>query len=232
MLRKTSGIVLSTLKYKESSIISRIYTRELGTKSYIINSVRSAKSKNKAALYRPMSILDLLVYERSNANINRISEAKFHPSSFIVLPNISKTSILLFLSEVLNKALIHEEEQDYQLFDFINRSLIYFSKAEANIENFHLIFLIQLTNYLGFDFEGNTALMAVKNNLKITEKDIPSTQELQLLNALRICNFNEQFSLNSNSRNSLLRFVLQYYSTFISSLDKINSLDVLSEVFK
>ena len=45
MLEKTEGIVLNYLKYRDTSIIVRIYTRKYGLQSYIVNGIRSQKSK-------------------------------------------------------------------------------------------------------------------------------------------------------------------------------------------
>ena len=72
MLKKTEGVVLSAIRYKESSIIVRIFSRELGLKSYIINGVRTQGAKSKAALYQPMTLLDLVVYEKEGAGLQRI----------------------------------------------------------------------------------------------------------------------------------------------------------------
>ena len=47
MTYKTKGIVLNFIKFKESSIICKIFTESFGLQSYIINGVRSSnKSKN------------------------------------------------------------------------------------------------------------------------------------------------------------------------------------------
>ena len=77
MLHRTRGIVLSYIKYKETSIIVRIFTEAFGMQSYIVNSVRSAKSRGKMALYQPLSLLDLVVYHKSGKDLQRISETKF-----------------------------------------------------------------------------------------------------------------------------------------------------------
>jgi DNA repair protein RecO (recombination protein O) len=64
MLSKTQGIVINYVKYKESSIIAKIYTKEFGIQSYIENGVRSARAKNKIALFQPLTLLDLVIYHK------------------------------------------------------------------------------------------------------------------------------------------------------------------------
>ena len=59
MLATTEGIVLHLIKYRESSVITTIYTRDFGRQSYLINAARSKKSKNKASLLQPLFLVDL-----------------------------------------------------------------------------------------------------------------------------------------------------------------------------
>ena len=47
MLATTEGIVLHFIKYRESSVIATIYTRDFGRQNYLINSAYGKKSKNK-----------------------------------------------------------------------------------------------------------------------------------------------------------------------------------------
>ena len=110
MLHKTRGIALSYLKFKESSIIARIFTEAFGMQSYIVNNIRSKTAKSKIALYQPLTILEMVVYHNKRKEIHRIGEIK---CSYIVqtIPyNIKKTSIALFLTELLNQTLREEGE--------------------------------------------------------------------------------------------------------------------------
>ena len=76
MLHKTKGIVLNFVKFKETSVIVKIYTEKFGLQSYIENGVRSSKSKNKIALFQPLTQLELVVYHDPKKEINRISEIR------------------------------------------------------------------------------------------------------------------------------------------------------------
>ena len=73
MYSQTKGIVLSSVKYSESSIICKLYTDKLGLQSYIVNGVR--KKKGGSAYYQPLNILDLTVYHKNNNQLKRIKEA-------------------------------------------------------------------------------------------------------------------------------------------------------------
>ena len=121
MILKTKGIVLSHIKYKETSIITKIYTSEFGLRSYIVNGIRTKKSNGRLALYQPLTILELDVYEQKTKNIQRISDAKcaipYHNIPF----EIHKTTIAIFLAEFLYKLLQNAEEKDTQKYNFIEQ---------------------------------------------------------------------------------------------------------------
>jgi len=76
MLHKTKGIVLNYIKYSDTSIIAKIYTEAFGLQSYIVNSVRSSKAKNKIALFQPLTLLEMVVYHKNHQGLQRISEMR------------------------------------------------------------------------------------------------------------------------------------------------------------
>ena len=122
MIHKTRGVVLSFTRYGESSIIVSIFTELFGVQSYIANGIRSKSSKSKMALFQPLTILELVVYHREHANINRIKELKcFHPYQTIQ-SDIVKSSVAMFVGEVLYKTL-RNESHPQPLGEFIITSL-------------------------------------------------------------------------------------------------------------
>ena len=130
MIFPTKGIVLSTIPYKENSIIARIFTEKFGFQSYIVQSVRSAKSKNKIALFQPLTLLDLMVYHKENRDLHHISELScempFHDIPF----SIYKTSVAWVLAEIIQKCIpLHEDEQ---LFTFLHDSIVIFDNLKEN----------------------------------------------------------------------------------------------------
>ena len=149
MIHKTKGIVLSHIKYKETSIITKIYTSAFGLRSYIVNGVRTKKSNGKLALYQPLTVLDLDVYEQPNKNIQRISEAKCAITYQNIPFEIHKTTIAIFLAEFLYKLLQNAEEKDSERYRFIELSLDYFDKSVEQVNLFHIQFLARLLKFSG-----------------------------------------------------------------------------------
>lgn len=149
MLKKTQGIVIHYIKYRESSIIVKIFTRDLGLKSYIVNGVRSAKSKSKMALYQPLSLLDLVVYDKENASLNRISEVKLNYPFQRIPFDFHRSGVAMFVGEVLSKA-IYENYQNEYLFDFIYQSVTFLDSETVGLSTYPLSFLLETSRFLGF----------------------------------------------------------------------------------
>jgi DNA repair protein RecO (recombination protein O) len=149
MLHKTRGIVFHVTEYSESSVVAKIYTELFGLQSYLINSARKKSPKIKPASLQPLSLIDLMVYHKERSGLQRLAEARTQPALKSIPFDIRKSSIVLFINEVLLKS-VKEEESNRALFDFIFSSVELLDLQDEVQSDFHLVFLLQLTKYLGF----------------------------------------------------------------------------------
>ena len=156
MIHKTRGIVLHQLKYSETSLIVKIYTERLGLQTYLVKGARSKRSAFSSSHFQPMTLLDLVVYHREKNEIQHLKEAEISEPFHSISSDLRKSTIALFLSEVLMKALNDGEAND-ELFTFMASSLDFLDMQEEGIEYFHLFFLSRLSLYLGFYPRGNPA---------------------------------------------------------------------------
>jgi len=225
-LVKTQGIVLGFTKYKETSIVAQIYTADLGQRSYMVNGVRSGKGKgDKMALYQALTFLDLVVYHKENSNIQRISEAKllFH---FQNLPHdFRKSTMALFLSEVLTKSL-REEAPNPDLFLFLASSFRFLDQVTNSYENFHLQFMFRLSEYLGFGVANGEEWLAQLEIHGVSDHIIP------LLDQLIQSDFGTAIKMNGQIRGELLRWLIRFYQTNLGGFNEIKSLAVLQELWR
>jgi len=223
MLHKTRGIVLGFIKYGDTSIISKVYTEEFGLQTYIVNGVRSKSSKNKIALFQPLTLLDMVVYYKEDRDINRISEMKCNTVFHSIPFNNKKMSMVIFLAELLGKTL-KEQAPNKELFDLVLHSIAYLDEAESHFENLHLQFMIQLAAYLGFS-PGSVEeiLREIKINLPLEERSILEN----IMNA----GPDEFIKMKNTSRRQLLDCLTRYYSIHVENFGTLNSLVVLQEVF-
>jgi len=241
MLITTEGIVLHFIKYGESSVIVTIFTRDFGRQSYLVNAARSKKSQNKASLLQPLFLVEFVAYQKQSKELHRIKELK---SNFVYqnLPfEITKSSLTIFLAEVLYKS-INEQESYPEMYDFIKNSLLWFDLMETGASNFHLWFLFRLTEYLGFlpdtsrvGFEGwfdikkGAIVHFQPSHPFYANKEV--TEKLMELSALKIHEIGE-FDISRRMRDTLISVLIDYYQLHFDDLGEIKSLNVLREVFK
>ena len=224
MLYKTRGIALSYIKYKESSIIARIFTESFGMQSYIINGIRSKNSKTKIALFQPLTLLDLVVYHNKKKDIHRISEIKCNANFHSIPFDIRKTSIALFLNEMLNKVLIDEGENE-NLFEFLHSSFQLFDVVQTDFENFHVQFLIQLSRYLGIYPVSAVSMLKEIGHAKANDKFFVEQIDFFIQSG-----FDQHIKLNKVIRNEILMVVINYYRFHFDSIKEFKSIQVLKEV--
>jgi DNA repair protein RecO (recombination protein O) len=149
MYHTTRGIVFRQTKYSDSSLVVRILTEEMGLRSYIVKGARGPKSKMKTSLFQPLTLLELVASQKEKADLQHIREVRVaYPYQTIHL-DIRKSSIILFLNELLYKS-IQEEAVNPELFHYIFDHLILLDQTTENPANFHLLFVIHLTKNLGF----------------------------------------------------------------------------------
>ena len=149
MIVSTSAIILSKVRYQDNDLIVKCLTRDLGVISYMVKNISTSKnSKNKFAFFQLLNILDLESNYNPNRSIQYIKDLKIRYNFTSLHTNIYKSSVVMFLSEILSN-IIHNESKDLELFDFIEESFIWYDKSEDS-SSFYLIFLMKITHYLGF----------------------------------------------------------------------------------
>ena len=149
MVTKTTGIIFHSFKYGETSIIARVFTKDLGLQTYIIPGVRKQKSRTKQNLFQPLSILELVVYHKERGGLQHIREISC-PKPFNTIPyDISKSAIAIFLAEMLHHSL-KSHEPNQRFFTFIHDAVKQLDAATGRIADFHLIFLLEISHFLGF----------------------------------------------------------------------------------
>ncbi|TCP28098.1 DNA replication and repair protein RecO [Tenacibaculum skagerrakense] len=237
-LVSTKAIVFSTIKYGDTSLIVKCFTLEEGIKSYLIKGVlKSKKGKLKAAYFQPLTQLHLTANHNNKGNLNSIREAHVTIPYETIPFEIKKQTIVLFLSEILSN-IIQEEEKNEGLYNYIETALIWLDSHDV-ISNFHLLFLMNLSRYLGFYPDTSninaSAFSLIEGSFTNSsyEKLTLTNENLTLFKKLLGINFDaiNTVSFNKNERQTLLRSIIQYFELHLEGFKKPKSLDVLETVF-
>ena len=238
MYTKTQAFVISTIKYGDADLIVKLYTKSHGMLSFMLKGVRkSKKGKLKVSYFQSLSFLDVEFTYRENKNLFFFSEVGVHRSFNSVQRNIFKSTLSLFVAEVL-QACIKEEEENTAIFSFIEESLTQLDQAEQ-FGHFHILFMLQLSRYLGFypnmDRHSFTYFNLVDGvfQLKETNRYCFSGSEVENLKLLLGCDYTkqEQLKIKKHDRIQVLELLILYYEIQIQGFKKPLSYQVLQEVF-
>lgn len=238
MLSKNNSIVLSKLKYREYDLIVKCYTEQRGVVSYLLKGVlKSKKGLSKTVYYQALSQLQIEESYKPNQTLHFIREVKFNCIYKSLHTNIYKSAIVLFLAEILSNVL-KEEEKNEDLYQFISASLQYLDN-EDRFSNFHLLFLLKLTRYLGIqpeNLDNNYPFFNLESGIfEASNHGIYSIsgENLTLLKQLLGTNFDALITvkINAKQRQEFLNMLLYYFELHLGSFKKPKSLQVLNEVF-
>ena len=238
MLTKNNSIVLSKLKYKDNDLIVKCYTQERGVVSYLLRGVlKSKKGHTKTVYFQALSQLQIEENFKPNRQLQNIKEVKPNYIYKSLYNNIYKSAIVMFLAEILS-AVLREEEQNEGLFNYIETALQYLD-TEEHYSNFHLLFLLKLTRYLGFQPEQLHINYPYFNLESGIFEETPSSmytmsgQNLTLLKQLLGINFDAlpSIKINAKQRQEFLNMLLYYFELHLDGFKKPKSLQVLNDVF-
>lgn len=215
------------MRYKETSIIVKIFTRELGLKPYLINGVRSAGGKSKMALYQPLSILDLVVYDKATSGLQRVSEAKLNRAHQRIPFDFARTGIALFLTEVISRS-IYEEYQNEYLFDFLVQSIVHLDSDKVGLKHFPLVFLVEQLRFLGFAPEEALGFIEESKNQPFSPDELNIAKNY-LVEVMKT-SFEIHFKAPIGIRRKLVDYLLDFYSEQMESTATWKTLPILRQL--
>jgi len=240
MLISTKAIVLSKIRYRDYDLIVKCYTQEKGVISYLLKGVfKSKKGHSKRAYFQLLSQLQLETDYKYNRSLQYIKDIKTSYIYQSLHTHIIKNTMALFLAEILTISL-QEEEQNAVLYHYIETALQWLDHKETHSSsNFHLLFLLNITKYLGFypDISKIEApyfnLLLGKFQYEIKGEYSIFGKNLTLLKALLGITFDELnlIKINGKQRQDFLSLILTYFELHLGSFKKPKSIQVFNDIF-
>jgi DNA repair protein RecO (recombination protein O) len=238
MVTSTSAIVLSKIRYKDNDIIVKSFTKEYGAISFIVRGGQnSKKNKIKYVYFQELTILEIQFNYNSKRDLQYIKDIEIKHNYTSSHTDLIKVSVIMFLSEVLTNIITHQK-REIQLYNYIEQSLIWYDINKSNAY-FHIIFLLELTRYLGFYPD------VLKNKLKYFNLEGGSYEKsktseysitgdsLNLFNQILGIKFdtNPLPTLNSKEKMEIIDIILTYYKLHINNFKPIKSLEIVKNIF-
>ena len=142
-------IVLNTRPFSESSLLVYALTDKFGRQNYLIKGIRTAKNKGLAALFHPLSLMEVQACHNPKKELQQLrADRKCIPLEQLCF-DVRKSAQAMFIGELLYKT-IREVEANPVLFRFVYESVIALNDAHTNPSDQHLYFAASLCRFLGY----------------------------------------------------------------------------------
>ncbi len=240
MLHKTKGLVLNTINYNDKYVLAQIFTDSFGKVTYMVSKAKGKNTKVPKSLFSPLALLDLNVEHQASRDIQRIQEARVETYSYGISADMGKTSMAFFLSEFLTRVL-RDTSDSRLLFSFISQSVQVLEMTDKSIANFHLVFMLKLSHFLGFypnlEDYGEHSLFDMINGEFVLYQPLhkhflnkADSKALSLLARISYENMH-RFVFSRQDRMNIINKILEYYRLHLYDFPALKSLDVLHELF-
>lgn len=232
MLLSTPGLVLHTTPYAESSVICKVFTRQLGMRSYIIKGVRGNRGRVKQNMLQPLSSLDMVVYDNHRTQLNYIKELSPRRPDTVSEP--VGNAIRFFMTEVLYKAL-REEEPMPELWDFAETTSQQIGVAGSTPANLPIGFMMGVAEHLGVMPMDNYSQREPYFNLddgRFVGSPEEATLPLGLSALLHQYLSPEPPVAPLQDRNALLSALIAYFELHLSGFRNFTSHEILHTILR
>lgn len=143
---KTEGIVIGETRYKETSKILNIYTKDLGK----ISVLAQGALKPKSHLLATTQMFSHSEFQfRKGKSFYYIQQADLIKSLYSLGENIERITWGFYILELMNKS-VENEEKNEKFFSFLKKGLYTLSKLEGDYLKFIVAYELKFISFLGY----------------------------------------------------------------------------------
>ena len=241
MLTKTQAIVLHAIKYGETRLIVDMFTKTFGRQAFIVSIPKTPKGKVKKQFFQPLTILEIETDIRPKLQLQKLHDVRL-AEPFASIPfEPDKLAIALFVAEFLYYAL-RSEQRNELLYDYLEHSIMWLDGQQERFANFHLVFLLRLTRFLGFypnldDYKDGDYFdlrESVFMPMPPVHRDFLHPEEAQKVQLMMRMDFPTMhlFRMSHQERNRLLEVSLKYYRLHLPDFPEMKSIEVLQALYQ
>ena len=200
--------------------------------------IGKTKTKLKNSHFQPLSQIFIKYNKREKKKLNFLIDCKANNHCQNLYLDHRKSSIILFLNEILNMCIL-EESCNKELFSFLENSLKWLDNNDK-ISNFHMVFILNLLKYLGINphlKSSNSKFLSFKNGS--FEKEKPNDlyaegDSVKVIIRLLGMKFDNCFMLKVSQvqKHEILKILLEYIEYHVQGFKQPKSLHILHQVFE
>ena len=241
MLTKSQAIVLHAIKYGETRLIVDMFTRVFGRQSFIVSIPKSPNGRMKKQFFQPLTLLEIETDIRPRLQLQKLHDVRLM-SPFTSIPfEADKLAISLFVAEFLYYALRSEQHNEL-LYDYLENSILWLDGQQDRFANFHLVFLLRLTRFLGFypnlDDYKDGDYFDLRESVFVehppVHRDFLFPDESRKVQLMMRMDFPTMhlFRMSHQERNRLLEVSLKYYRLHLPDFPEMKSIEVLQALYQ
>ena len=223
MFISTDAIILKNTPYRESSIISRLFTREEGKLSVIFKGAKKNKN-NISGIVEPGNIINITFYNKSNLKVAKETKlSKIHYNSRKILIHYYYTMAIISL---LDKVCM-ENQKYLDLYDLSVNLLEKINEQKINIDVLFIYFLIHLNKSIGYEIIIEEQI--IKNKKLYNQDTINLIKQLnQTIDVLY--NMNADIVSKIDLINKLKIIIYRHMKEHVIDLNDINAIQMLKYI--
>lgn len=233
-------IVLRSFMFGDAKMMVDVFSREYGRLSCVCKIGSSKAGCGWRQMFQPLSLLELSVERKRVGQLPVVKDVHISVPFSNIPFNAYKLSVSMFLAEFLG--CVTYSEHDFPLFyDYVRESILWLDGARSNFSNFHLVFMMRLTRFVGFypnldDYEDGCCF-DMQNGCFVpcaaSCRDFLDAEESRKMHLLMRMNYSTMhlFTMSRSERNRCLDVIIEFYRLHIPGFKELKSLDVLRELF-
>ena len=256
MIVTTRAIVLHSIRYGDQKVIVSLLTQTEGRLSVVARIPTTQRGKLKKQLFQPMNIIEAQIDIRPQAELQHFRDIRLAIPYSSIPFHAEKLAIALFLAEFIYYG-TREERNNPNLYDYIENSLLWLDGCQHDFANFHLVFMMRMTRFIGFypnieDYHpgdyfdlqaacfthqpplqvGNDRQSPLSHSSPITQ--VLNAEDASHISTLMRMNYESMhlFRMSHHERNRITNVLIQYYRLHVSGFPQLQSLAVVQELWK
>lgn len=240
MQEKVRGIVLRTVKYGDNGLIIDMFTEQYGRRSFATKVTKGRRTASGAAMWTPLSLVEFEADIRPGTKLPHPKDTRPYQNNLRTLLNPVKSTLIIFLAEFLCNALKSETENK-TLYQYLENSILWLDESDGDYANFHLVFLMRLTLFLGIHPNLDSASPLDHFDMQTgcycrtrpAHTDYINPEEARMMPKLFRMKYDTMhlFRMSRADRWHILNTLNRYYRLHIPGFPELKSLEILREVF-
>jgi DNA repair protein RecO (recombination protein O) len=206
----------------------------------MVSKSKTKSGKAQKIMFSPLTLLEMETEHKLSRDVQRIREARMLHPLHSISGNMTKTSLVFFLSEFLTRVLKDTDEYQH-VFSFLRDSIQILEESQRGLANYHLVFMLKLSRFLGFypnlEAYREGCYFDMQEGVFVPHQPLHryyvNQSESKVLALLERINYENMhcFRFSRQDRLNVIDRMLEYYRIHLHDFHSLKSLDVLHELF-